>query len=296
LAEGSARQFDSLSDNVLSRLNTLNISEIIIKHNPSLMVLMSALEKLGDKGKQIAEQLQYVNQTLNDLLPKIDNLKGNVTEILNNAKYNNMSMDDTVQLLFEIAANASTYVSTTGPGYKMIMDATNTSMEGFTDLGDQFIDFITDFIEKDFGACRPVSDIYSAVEVIMCDEVITPVSGLWLGLGTLTLGWTVLALFGLCLKSVLSRSDPRPVYVSRHPPKKPGSNVATAPTANMLQPPGIEMTDRGSRSSYGSYTSYGGGGVHGGDSPQHRLSRQISGDPHHVAKNYLNTLERKKYH
>ena len=62
--------------------------------------------------------------------------------------------------------------------------------------------------------------------------MVASINSVWLGLGTITLGWTLLILVGLGVKSILARRIYRPAYQSR---TRVSSQRASAP------PQGIEL-------------------------------------------------------
>ena len=85
--------------------------------------------------------------------------------------------------------------------------------------------------------------------------MVASINSMWLGLGTIILGWTVLILVGLGVKSILARRIYRPAYQSR----TIVSQRASAP------PQGIELQHlNGQQGTYGlTYHQYNFKGVRG---------------------------------
>ena len=47
----------------------------------------------------------------------------------------------------------------------MVIDVTSETLNSFTDLGDQFVNFALNLVRKNFGKCKPLADIYDAFKV-----------------------------------------------------------------------------------------------------------------------------------
>ena len=48
---------------------------------------------------------------------------------------------------------------------------------------DQFVKFGVDYVRNDFGSCRPLYDIYDAITITACDNLIGTLNGIWTSLG-----------------------------------------------------------------------------------------------------------------
>ena len=53
----------------------------------------------------------------------------------------------------------------------------------FLFIVDSFQDYAKNYLKNDFGACKPVYEMYKASTITLCDNVIDPINGLWTSMG-----------------------------------------------------------------------------------------------------------------
>ena len=154
-----ASQIDVNTEKVLTLLDSLNLTSIVDGFSDTL----SSIEILVESFPKALEDFQNLNSSLINLVSKTDILHQLVTQALVDVKYKNQTTTDTVNEIFDLAQNASDYIN--GNGSTMVIDVTNETLNSFTDLGDQFVNFALTLVRNDFGKCKPLADIYDASKV-----------------------------------------------------------------------------------------------------------------------------------
>ena len=48
---------------------------------------------------------------------------------------------------------------------------------------DSFQDYAKNYLKNDFGTCKPINEMYKASTIILCDNIIDPINGVWTSLG-----------------------------------------------------------------------------------------------------------------
>jgi len=234
-----------------------------------------------------------LKKTLNKkVIPDLEKLKEEVKASAKSIAYKGQNMKKTVKQLLGYLENAGAYLASEGE--HRVMTDTIKAVSDFESVGDGFVKFAVDTVEQKLGQCGPVHDMYQGLKVEACENLVRPLNGLWLGLGTLALGWSLLILVGLYIKGIFSRSNYKPAYVSTTQygielarMQQGKSHGATA--APSAPPVGGEMMIAAH--------------PHQQQIPinnknmnnRRNLSARYNNDPHDVARHYLNGMESKSY-
>ena len=204
-----AKTFDTLNSKVLLVLNNIDVEKL----NPEAQ-LVEVIKVLDQFDKQSADKIRKINDTFySSVVPHFDDLKTFIIGYQQSITYDNQTMEETVNQILSLVDEGRDYMA--NQAVDNAVKTANSSLINLTNLGDNFIQFLIDNVKNKVGSCEPLYDVFEAAKATVCDTALGAFNGLWVGLGTMTVFWILLALFGMTVQAVFTRKIPEPKYVSK---------------------------------------------------------------------------------
>ncbi|XP_078667811.1 prominin-1-A-like isoform X3 [Branchiostoma floridae x Branchiostoma belcheri] len=135
------------------------------------------------------------------LLDDVDKLKTNIQQL----KQTVSDLQTSIDALLASAQNAETYLQTQGGD--AVKDEAKTYANQLLGYAQQYADWIMVRFNEDFGGCKPVSDAYQSVVLLLCSYFLDAFNGFWFGLGWCLLFYVPSMIFGVKLAKHYRRMD-----------------------------------------------------------------------------------------
>lgn len=146
-----------------------NFSQATGQHNASI---------LGNRTRDIAQDLRDLDM---NIVKVMSNLSRDLDRNVNDLRSIGSNLKTRANDTLKTAEEAEDYLHTRSS------DNINSIVSNFTDRvlgwGFQFTDHVKDLLKNHLGRCKPVTNIYDAAVVVVCNQALYPFNGFWFSIG-----------------------------------------------------------------------------------------------------------------
>ena len=127
-----------------------------------------------------------------------------------------LDLSATIGKALELVNNAKASLTEPGDVQDLIFDEVDTVINSTIATGDEFVDYVLDYVQNKFADCSPLANVYDLTENTICYQFLNPFNGIWTGVGLyLILMLPILIL--ACALEPLFRRYHKPAYTKeRH--------------------------------------------------------------------------------
>ncbi|KAL0278786.1 UNVERIFIED_CONTAM: hypothetical protein PYX00_000496 [Menopon gallinae] len=185
-------QFDKYAELLslqVTKINLTQLSSELFTNADKLPPHSSGGHDLSNIKKFLRTKARYLrilqNTTVAEIQNEINVLKSNVSNLKEHLKFNHTSLHDAIVMLLNETENAQLYLRKNGSAEMraLIQDHLNENLKKL----ENYVHRVIEKIKTDIGRCGPMSNVFNATKVAVCNRVLDPFNGFWA-----SVGWSVL--------------------------------------------------------------------------------------------------------
>ncbi|PSN40478.1 hypothetical protein C0J52_11617 [Blattella germanica] len=222
LAQDAKRELQRLARSNATHINFAAFADVLNKSivNIDLETLASQLRKtageVAGNSPDIARSLEYQAQSLESLQvnvvrqmeTQVRALDMKTRSLQDTLKFNHSSLNESIQLILEEVTRAQIYLNTTATSeIKKLADHFATAI---LDHIDQYLNRVVNLTTSKVGQCHPMSRMYNATVVSVCNQILDPFNGFWASIGWCLVLFVPAIVLSVKLAALYQKSDPYP--------------------------------------------------------------------------------------
>ncbi|XP_046404296.1 prominin-like protein isoform X4 [Ischnura elegans] len=220
LTPEARRQLDNLAASPLSDIDFPTYSEILEEKITSIdlmklsEILVRTADELPDSQQTIGHALrneaiflESTQQTLvGNMLNMVRQLRENATALRDDLRFNRTSLREAVRELMQEVEEAQQILASRGP--EEVAQLAQTFVSEFTRHIDEYLAHVVTQTKTQVGKCWPMSQVYNATVVSVCDKILNPFNGFWASIGWCIILFIPTIVLSVLLSGLYRKSDP----------------------------------------------------------------------------------------
>ncbi|XP_071444915.1 prominin-like protein isoform X2 [Hetaerina americana] len=222
LTPEARRQLDNLAASPLSDIDFPTYSEILEEKITSIdlmklsAILVRTAQELPDSQLTIGNALrneaiflESTQQTLvGNMLSMVRQLRENATALRDDLRFNRTSLREAVRELMQEVEEAQEILASRGP--EEVAQLAETFVREFIRHIDDYLAHVVTQTKTQVGKCWPMSQVYNATVVSVCDKILNPFNGFWASIGWCIILFIPTIVLSVLLSGLYRKSDPYP--------------------------------------------------------------------------------------
>ncbi|XP_021919956.1 prominin-like protein isoform X4 [Zootermopsis nevadensis] len=220
--EDAKYELERLARSNITRIDFAAFAEVLNKSvvNIDLGTLANQLRKTANEIpsspsdiKSSLERQASILQSLQDgvvrrMEMQVQTLDRKTKALQENLKFNHSSLDESVNLILLEVIGAQEYLNTTASKeIKNLADMFANAILGHVDL---YLSRVVNMTTTKVGQCHPMSQVYNATVIAVCNEILDPFNGFWASVGWCLVLLIPVIILSVKLAALYQKSDPYP--------------------------------------------------------------------------------------
>ncbi|XP_023723915.1 prominin-like protein isoform X3 [Cryptotermes secundus] len=221
LTDDAKRELESLAQSNITRINFSLFAEVLNKSivNTDLETLANQLRKTASEIPNTSDIRESLNKQANILESLQDDLVlqmerqvralGKKTKALEeNLKFNHSPLNESISLILMEVTKAQDYLNTTAS--REIKNLADMFANAVLDHVDLYLSRVVNMTTAKVGQCHPMSQVYNATVVAVCNQILDPFNGFWASIGWCLVLFIPAIILSVKLAALYQKSDPYP--------------------------------------------------------------------------------------
>ncbi|KAJ9580215.1 hypothetical protein L9F63_004158, partial [Diploptera punctata] len=222
LTEDAKYELQSLARSNITHINFTIFADVLNKSivNIDLETLANQLRKTAseiastspdikwslEQQADILETLQY--QVVRQMEKQVQILDKKTRILEANLKFNHSSLNESIQLILDEVTSAQDYLNNTAA--KEIKNLADMFANAILEHVDQYLNRVINITTTQVGQCHPMSRVYNATVVSVCNQILDPFNGFWASIGWCLVLFIPAIILSVKLAALYQKSDPYP--------------------------------------------------------------------------------------
>jgi len=221
LTEDAKYELRNLAQSNITRINFSQFTEVL---NKSIVTM--DLDTLAGQLRKTANEIPRnadIRGTLNKQADILESLHRNVVRQMEgqvrsldrltkgleeNLKFNHSSLNESIRLILLEVAAAQDYLNVTAS--KEIKKLADMFAKAILDHIDQYLSRVVNLTTTKVGQCQPMSQVYNATVIAVCNQILDPFNGFWASIGWCLVLFIPVIILSVKLASLYQKSEPYP--------------------------------------------------------------------------------------
>lgn len=221
LTEDAKHELQNLAQSNITRINFSQFAEVLNKSivTIDLDTLASQLRKTArdiprtsDIRGTLNKQADILQSLHHDVVRHIEEqvrVLDKKTKVLEeNLKFNHSSLNESIRLILSEVAAAQDYLNMTAS--KEIKNLADMFAKAILDHVDQYLSRVVNMTTTNVGQCQPMSQVYNATVIAVCNQILDPFNGFWASIGWCLVLFIPAIILSVKLAALYQKSDPYP--------------------------------------------------------------------------------------
>ena len=209
---------DQLQSEVIGQISGLDLNSLI---NQNVLNNINDTISGIDFGVQditaLFDQIQAMNSSVTKLFTEVDDANQTLiafdTDYLH---YNGLNLATTFEKAIQLVQDAKTDLTDPGEVQDLIFNEVDKVINSVIATGDEFVDYVLDYVQNKFANCSPLADVYDLTENTICYQFLNPFNGIWTGVGLYLILMLPILILSCALEPLFRRYS-KPAYTKeRH--------------------------------------------------------------------------------
>ncbi|XP_069697439.1 prominin-like protein isoform X3 [Periplaneta americana] len=222
LTEDAKFELQRLAHSNITRINFTMFAEVLNKSIVNID-LETLAGQLRNTAKEITSASYDIKKTLMKQADILDALQFEVvrhmeaqvrtldkkTKALEETlKFNHSSLNESINLILLEVTNAQDYLNNTAS--KEIKNLADMFANAILGHVDQYLNRVVNMTTTMVGQCQPMSQVYNATVVAVCNQILDPFNGFWASIGWCLVLFIPAIILSVKLAALYQKSDPYP--------------------------------------------------------------------------------------
>ncbi|GAB0098286.1 prominin-like protein [Sergentomyia squamirostris] len=203
-----AHKFEQhLSDDI----TTTNLTELAIKLEDTAAKIPNTQE-MNDIRSSLKNEALHLRTYQTNLVTPMTEAKDEIltlaTDLDKTLHFNANSFEEAIKKFLVETDKAQDFINVNGTQFvQQVIGELNTA---FRNEITSYLELVITTLENEVGRCGPISNVYNATLVALCNRVIDPFNGFWAGVGWCVLIFIPTVILCVKLSGLYQKSDPYP--------------------------------------------------------------------------------------
>ena len=127
-----------------------------------------------------------------------------------------LTLSETINKALQLVKDAKTDLTEPGEVQDLIFNEVDKVINSIIGTGDEFVDYVLDYVQNKFANCSPLADVYDLTENTICYQFLNPFNGIWTGVGLYLILMLPILILSCALEPLFRRYS-KPAYTKeRH--------------------------------------------------------------------------------
>uniref|UniRef100_A0A1B6EEW6 Prominin-like protein n=1 Tax=Clastoptera arizonana TaxID=38151 RepID=A0A1B6EEW6_9HEMI len=211
LANSPLNNFNiSIYTNVLSeKITSIDLMQLAGALNETARKLPPTQKEIKNSLMFQAQYLQLHQQNqVNEMLKITQLLETTANNLTEHLRFNEPSLKQAIGKMLVQVENAQIMLNDEGPA--IVSKIAREFGEQFTLHVNNYMQRVVNTFQNDVGKCWPMSQVYNATVVSLCNKVVDPYNGFWASVGFILVLFLPAIILSVKLASLYQKSDPYP--------------------------------------------------------------------------------------